>query len=69
MLYIFFLLRINSMIKDTLIASVEPKKQDEPLTLSQSFRDVLKLTINPIIGSFFHPVYTIVNAATLGHAG
>ena len=57
------------MSKDTLVASVESKKEDQPLTLSQSFRDVLKLTINPIIGSFFHPVYTIVNAATLGHAG
>jgi hypothetical protein len=56
------------MSKDNLV-SIEPNKEEQPLTLSQSFKDVLKLTINPIIGSFFHPVYTIVNAATLGHAG
>ena len=56
------------MSKENLVPSIEIKKDEQPLTLNQSFRDVLKLTVNPIIGSFFHPIYTIVNAATLGHA-
>jgi Na+-driven multidrug efflux pump len=29
---------------------------------------VIGLTVNPIIGSFFHPIYLIINASTLGHS-
>lgn len=45
------------------------KPEDETqITFIQSLKTVIGLTVNPIIGSFFHPVYLIINAATLGHA-
>lgn len=38
-----------------------------PTTFKESVRDVLKLTAMPIVGSFFHPFYSIVNSSVLGH--
>lgn len=40
----------------------------EELSFADTSKTVLSLTYNPIIGSFFHPMYSIVNAAVLGHA-
>jgi hypothetical protein len=37
-------------------------------TFAEASKTVFGLAINPIIGSFFHPMYSIVNAAVLGHA-
>ena len=59
--------------EDTLKESLVPVEivtpKLKPLTFSESCKTVLKLTYNPIIGSFFHPVYSIVNASVLGHSG
>jgi len=47
------------------------KKTKEPETVDfwSAAKTVFGLTYNPVIGSFFHPVYSIVNAAVLGHSG
>jgi Na+-driven multidrug efflux pump len=51
---------------------VEAEKHDEtlhkPVTFGESVKTVLALTASPIFGSFFHPIYLIVNASVLGHA-
>lgn len=44
------------------------EKPVEPVAFSESSKLVLKLAYNPIIGSFFHPMYSIINAGVLGHA-
>ena len=44
------------------------KKDEVEITFTQSLKTVFGLTVNPIIGSFFHPIYLIINASTLGHS-
>lgn len=39
-----------------------------PVTFQESVKTVMRLTASPIFGSFFHPMYLIINAAVLGHA-
>lgn len=38
------------------------------MTFANSAKLVFSLTYNPVIGSFFHPLYSMVNAAVLGHS-
>lgn len=49
------------MIKDPLVTK-------ERTSLGDTLRLVVKLTNNPVLASFIHPVYQIVNAAVLGHS-
>ena len=60
------------MSKEQLIKQDSPSNDNKPagddLTFMKALRTVSGLTINPIIGSFFHPIYLIINASTLGHA-
>lgn len=45
------------------------KKEEEKVNFTNSAGLVFSLTYNPVIASFFHPLYSMVNAAVLGHSG
>jgi Na+-driven multidrug efflux pump len=45
------------------------KPEEKQITFVESLKTVIGLTVNPIIGSFAHPLYLIINASTLGHSG
>ena len=49
-------------------ACVKEENLKSTPTFAEASKTVFGLAINPIIGSFFHPMYSIVNAAVLGHA-
>jgi len=51
-----------------LLITKDFEEVQKPISFGESSKLVLKLTYNPIIGSFFHPMYAIVNAAVLGHS-
>ena len=54
--------------KEPLLPATENSEIPKPPTFQEACKTVLSLALNPIVGSFFHPVYSIVNAAVLGHA-
>ena len=55
-----------SATKQPLVEKEEEKK-DEPVTYADAICQVAKLAYMPLIGSLCHPMYTMVNAAFLGH--
>ena len=48
---------------------INDEKSLPQLTYKDSIKEVLSLATSPIIGSFFHPMYLIVNASYLGNYG
>lgn len=60
---------INEPLNPQGFTETQDETPGKPIPFSESATTVLKLTWNPILGSFFHPIYTIVNASTLGHSG
>ena len=53
--------------KEPLIACGDPNEPDHCFGFWTSTNTILKLTIWPIIGMIFHPMYQLVNAAFVGH--
>jgi Na+-driven multidrug efflux pump len=45
------------------------EKPDEVPNFKQTARTIISLCMWPIIGSLFHPIYTVVNAAVCGRLG
>lgn len=59
---------MNKDTKENLVDQEKLTDFQPPVTFGESVKTVLQLTASPIFGSFFHPVYLIVNASVLGHA-